>query len=101
MSNSKSNKWNELFTTEAIIFMQTISDEEEDLINAFFESLSEGSYFEIKTLATNWHTYTEQGQVRLAFSKVGEFHASRFLLFMDYLSLKEVEDELDYDEKSE
>lgn len=79
--------WDRLFSVEAIAFMRKLDEEDESILQ-FFSELKTKKYSDIQKIVLNWHTYEEDQQVGYAIYHVGEFHASRFLMFVDYLSMK-------------
>jgi hypothetical protein len=89
--------WDKLYTTEMVLWMKGITGETEDFdtIAGFIDHMKNRvDYKQVVVMAMNWHTYDESKQVSLAILNGGMFHASRFMLMMDYLSKKFLKGEL-------
>lgn len=102
--------WNKLLTTDCVKYIQSASGdkemmdkygvtehgEEERLIYEMFDKIKSKvkDYKVIVVMATQWDTYTGTQQANLAVHHIGLFHASRFIILMDYLSNKFKQGEL-------
>ena len=89
--------WNKLFTVELVFYMRKVTGETEDFdtIGAFQEHIrARVDYKTVVILATQWHTYEDVKQANIAIKFAGVFHASRFIILMDYLSKKHIEGKL-------
>lgn len=97
--------WDKLFTLESVEFIKRVSGdkealnehgEEEGLILDMYSEMKDKikDYKVLVILATQWHVYTSAQQVSLAVHHIGEKDASRFIMFMDYLSIRYKKGEL-------
>lgn len=94
--------WNKIFTIECVTVMQKVSAQElnengEDmkLINQFIKFAKERlDYKMIVVLATKWDEYDPIKQAGIAVNYASQFHASRFIILLDYLSIKYKKGEL-------
>lgn len=90
--------WEKILTQDALEFMITSHpDVSEDLVTMqkFIDYLMINvNYKAIVVMATQWKGLTDVKQANLAIVTVGEYHASRFILLLDYLSEKFVRGEL-------
>lgn len=85
------NMFDKIFNLEAMLYMINVSGETEDsvTIRAFREYLIErvdGNT--IMKIAREWNDMEVDRQISIAFNYVGEAHASRFAMYLDYLSVK-------------
>lgn len=82
--------WERLLNDEARQFMHDAVDEGDDdkLIDSFFALVKTkiDDYRTLIVLAMQWKTYEDEKQANIAVHYVGWFHASRFILLMDFLS---------------
>lgn len=94
--------WDKILSSDTAIYIKGMADramgdesEEYENISEFFEHLkSRTNYKSIVILATQWIKYEEKKQVALAVNFVGEYHASRFIILMDYLAYRFAKGEL-------
>lgn len=95
--------WDKILNYTTAIYMQKLSALEsgdefsEDLesIGIFFDDLkTKMNYKVVIVIATQWRTFTHVKQANVAMISVGEEHASRFMMMMDYLSYKYQKGEL-------
>jgi hypothetical protein len=83
-------EWSEILNLESLNFIKNVSYEEGWRIERFF-SLLEYRIKDINILlilAKEWHNLDSHEQARLAVHHAGMFHATRFIILMDYLDLK-------------
>lgn len=88
MSN---DMWNKIFNLKTFVYMKKASGDTEDdeSISPFVDLLiSKVDYKVIVLLATQWHIYNDEQQIKMAENYVEVHHISRFLLLMDYLSYR-------------
>lgn len=85
--------WEQTLSNELFTYMINFTDEDGDSIEDasgvvdFFEHVSNRIlYSDAIQLASKWHTLDEAKQVSVAISRCGEYHASRFMILMDYLN---------------
>jgi hypothetical protein len=89
--------WEKIFTPDAVFYMQKVTGDTEDFntINGFINHLKQRvDYKTVIILATQWKAYDDVKQANIAIQQAGVFHASRFILLMDFLSKKFVEGKL-------
>jgi hypothetical protein len=89
--------WDKLFTPDLVFWMkqETGDTEDFDTVGAFIEHVkARVDYKQIVILSTQWHGMDEKRQVNISITFAGVFHASRFILTMDYLSKKFLEGKL-------
>lgn len=83
--------YDKIFGGEAYLFMIQVSDGTEDVVTVerFRTLLMEKvSYPTLMMIAKVWNTMRETGQVSIACKYVGMNDASRFMMYLDYLSMK-------------
>lgn len=91
--------WDKLLTLESVEFIKRVSGdkailnefgEEERLILEMYSSMKDRvkDYKVLVILATQWDSYTGSQQANLAVHHLGLYHASRFIMFMDYLAIR-------------
>lgn len=83
--------WDKIFSVELVFYMRKATGDTEDFdtIGAFQEHVkARVDYKQVVILATQWRTYDDLKQANVAIQLAGIFHASRFILLMDYLSKK-------------
>lgn len=83
--------WDKLLTPEVVFYMKEVSGDTEDnsTVSKFFEDMKKTvDYKHVVIMATQWYTFDETKQVNLALQFAGEYHASRFIILLDFLSLK-------------
>lgn len=83
--------FDKIFGMEAVLFMIHLSDglEDADKVFEFKERfVNKMNYQTVMLLAKSWAGMTEVGQVKVAVRYIGEYDASRFMMYMDYLSKK-------------
>ncbi|MER2008611.1 MAG: hypothetical protein ABS939_14260 [Psychrobacillus sp.] len=83
--------WDKILTPELVFWMKKVSGETEDFdtINAFIEHIkNRADYKIIVVLSTQWKGYDDRKQANIAIRIAGMYHASRFILMMDFLSNK-------------
>lgn len=81
--------WEKILTEEALEHMITYTEETEDFntMSKFVEHLmARVDYKVVVVLATQWEGLIDIRQANIAVDAVGIFHASRFIILMDYLS---------------
>lgn len=88
--------WESVLDMEAINFFVKTTFEEEQTVVLFFNLLKERveDYQIITSLAKKWDTYDASKQARIAINYAGIYHASRFIILMDYLNMKSKKGEL-------
>jgi hypothetical protein len=86
--------WDKVLTIEAFYFIKNFATEEDESINNFFIELKKKDYKTVVVMATLWKTFSETKQAYVAIDYIGWFHASRFIILMDYLSTKYKKGEL-------
>lgn len=89
--------WNKIFTPEVILWVigKTGGTEDFNTMNGFIDHVKERvDYKAVIILATQWHRYEDTKQADIAIRFAGVFHASRFMVTMDYLSKKFLAGEL-------
>lgn len=82
------------FTKEFIDFAykKTEGAEDNHTIHTFLEHLNQRTkYNDIMRIARRWTKYDNLHQTNLAITHAGIYHATRFILLMEFLSMKEVE----------
>lgn len=80
-----------IFGIEAMLFMIHLSDglEDADKVQEFKDRfVRKMDYTTTMMLARKWNKMTEDGQVNVAIRYMGEYDASRFMMYMDYLAKK-------------
>lgn len=83
--------FDKIFGMEAVLFMIHLSDglEDADKVFEFKERfVNKMNYTNTMILAKNWSNMTEIGQAKVAIRYMGDNDASRFMMYMDYLSKK-------------
>lgn len=88
--------WNRILNAETVIYVIEMAkkeaggdSEEEKYVRELFDVLRENTdYKSIVLLAMQWKGFSEASQVNFAITIVGEYHASRFMIMMDYLSYR-------------
>lgn len=87
--------WNKIFNVQCIAFLLKASGIREDkahgeemqMINIFIDFVkARFDYKVLVVMATQWDGYDDVKQANLAIKCAGEFHASRFIMLMDFLS---------------
>lgn len=86
--------WEQTLNEKLFTYMINFVDEEEGEyiedesgVLDFFEHVGNRVlYSDAIQLASKWDSLDEMKQVSVAISRVGEYHASRFMILMDYLS---------------
>lgn len=63
-------------------------------IHKFLSHVRAINYKEVVVLAVNWKSLSAEKQANLAISYASQLHASRFMMLMDYLSLRFLEGKL-------
>ena len=89
--------WDKIFTMDLVLYMRKVTGDTEDFdtIGGFQEHVkARVDYKMVVMLATQWHTYDELKQANVSIKFAGIFHASRFIIMMDYLSKKHLEGRL-------
>jgi hypothetical protein len=105
--------WNKLLSLECKYFIRSLESREDDeykgdsneyepdklsdeAIDRFFKHVKQTvvDYKVLVILATQWFSYSETKQAKLAIHHVGWVHASRFIMLMEYLSMKFLKGEL-------
>lgn len=93
--------WNSLFNNNDLYkFVIDASEKTEtvDSINELYDELLKGvNYYTCLKVCIIWDFWDERTQTAFAVSKVGEFHASRFLGVMDYWNSKIINKAIKYD----
>ena len=91
----KRKVWDGLLTTDLFNHMVSVTDEDGDNIEEpsgvldFFDYLRDNvSYYRVLELAKTWSDLSEIEQVSTASEMVNDFHLSRFMMMMDYVSTK-------------
>lgn len=91
----KRKVWDGLLTTDLFNHMVSVTDEDGDNIEEpsgvldFFDYLRDNvSYYKVLELAETWSGLSEIKQVSTASEMVNDFHLSRFMMMMDYVSTK-------------
>lgn len=81
--------WDKLLSKDLQSFMVKASGESEDsqTTSQFFKIIQKRvkDYKVLVVLATQWKSYEDIKQANVAIKYAGMFHASRFILMMDYL----------------
>lgn len=87
-----SEMWDKILTIELIMYMQKVSGDTEskDTVSRFFDVIKQRmvDHKVLIVMAMNWKTYEQEKQVRLAVHHAGMYHASRFIMMMEYMSHK-------------
>lgn len=82
--------WEKILTKETLAKMVLLHpdvSEDYETMNSFTNFLVNNvDYKAVVVMATQWDSYTDVKQVNLAITIVGEYHASRFILLLDYLN---------------
>lgn len=88
--------WEKILNLEAINFITKVSDEDIDKVAILFDILKQRieDYDVIVTVAKKWDTFEDTKQAKIALNYAGMFHASRFIILMDYLNMKYKKGEL-------
>lgn len=84
--------WNKLLDVKLGMYMVRVTGgtEDDETIYKFFEHIENRiqDYKVVVVLATQWKTYDDMKQANLAIKFAGMYHASRFIIMMDYLADK-------------
>lgn len=103
IEHNKDYYWNKILSIDTAFGMVKLAGERSgdtdlensDTINNFFIYLRENiNYKFVVVTAMKWHEFSEEKQVNIAISTVGVLYASRFLMLLDYLSVKYQEGKL-------
>lgn len=81
--------WNKIFTPELVFYMKKVTGDTEDFdtVNGFIEHIKgRVDYKQVIILSTKWSSYDDTRQANMAIHFAGVFHASRFILLMEFLS---------------
>ena len=84
----------DLYTKEFIEFARSRTGGAEDAytIHSMFEHLlNRTTYLQVIKISKAWTTYDNLHQTNLAITHAGIYHASRFIMLMDFLVKKEAE----------
>lgn len=96
--------WDRILNDETVLYMQGLTEiheeyagvgEESEIIKRFFSHLKDSTdYKSVVMMAMSWKTFDDLKQAKLAISCVGQYHASRFIVLMDYLAERFIKGEL-------
>lgn len=85
--------WVTVLTPNLFIHIANIKDEDgehiedEKSVSDFFEHVENTIlYSDVIALSNVWNDLSESKQVSVAIKMCGEYHASRFMIMMDYIS---------------
>lgn len=88
--------WDKILNQALALYMTMVTGKDGDrtedatTISYFFDHVKTHvkDYKVVIVMATEWDKYEEAKQVGIAIHYVGEHHASRFIIMMDYLNQK-------------